>query len=219
MIAVPGMALMMLFVVCGGGVLWGQFVENRCPRLVQRGLFAVLAVTTSFELALCALSVLGWWMLPVILVTNTWGFMDAVLRFPVLHDFGTAFALKQILLLLLKVACAVYSLADFQDHWVWRYLVVLMNLFVLPMFYFLALPLEGAPKEYRLAASQVEDVDIAVRSLRLVYNRDARNGLVLACRRRWHKVTLDVAAGSKLTSRVLKGVSPGLERELRVRSL
>lgn len=210
----------LLCTVCGGGILWCLYLEYRPePEQVRFGMLFVLAITTIAEFALCASATLKWWMWPVIFLTNIWGFLDAVLRFPVVHDFDTAFSCKQVLLLVVKVGAGLFGFIDFRQNWVWFFLMILVDICTLPLMYFLALPLDEDPKEQRMAASCVEDVDLAVRVVRLITNKEARKECILGCRRRSHKATLDFARTSTLTSRMLKGVSQSYERELRVRSV
>lgn len=210
----------LLSAVCGSGVCWCIFLEYEpSSEQVRRIMLYVVSCITCFEFALGLTSLVHWWMLPLLVLTNVWGLLDAALRFPVVHDVDTMFTVKQVLLLVVKVLGCVFGFIDFQQTWMLMFLMFIADVCALPLLYCLALPVDEDPKQQRIAANSVEDVDIALRIGRVLINRDARKNFILGCRRRSHKATLEIARKSHVTSCMLKGVSQSYKKELRVRSV
>lgn len=211
---------LLLAAVCGSGVAWCIYLEYEpAAEQVRSRMFWVVTITTCFELALCATSTLHWWMLPLLLLTNGWGEYDAVLRFPVLHDFHEPFAVKQVFLLILKVLGCAFGFADLQASWMLCFITFTVDICTLPLLYCLALPVDMDEKQQRIDASSVENVDVALRIFRVLRSKDARRDFILGCRRRSHKATLELAKKSQVTSCLLTNVSQAYKRELRVRSV
>merc|ERR1712113_1302423 len=78
------------------------------PETTRGALFLMVAALSGVELYHVWTGCMYQWMVCVILLSNVWGFLDAVLRFPVVYDVGTFFYLKQGFLVFLKVLCLSY---------------------------------------------------------------------------------------------------------------
>jgi len=141
------------------------------PETTRRVLFLIVAALSAVELYHVLAGYLSIWMVWVILVSSVWGFLDAVLRYPLVYDPGSFFVMKQCLLLCLKVVCMACGLQVVDCEGILRLLVLFVVNTSLPLLYTLALPISANPVDQRLAAYDVVDVDIALRVLELTNSR------------------------------------------------
>jgi hypothetical protein len=109
-----------------------------------------------------------WWMAPALALANAWGPLDAVLRYPVVHDMDSIFAMKQLMLLCGKLALFPFGFADLLGSLRTLALLWSLDFVVLPLMYLVALPLERSATEQRRLASGVNDVDLVFRLARAV---------------------------------------------------
>lgn len=151
---------------------WSSFLGRR-PGLarVRGALLAVLAAATLAELGMCAAGHLQPWMAALILLINAWGPLDAVLRYPAVHDVDTFFTVKQVLLLCVKLVSFPFGFAELLDSLHLLVALSLLNFVALPVLYLVALPLDQSPEEQQRAAKGVPDVDLAVRLALLAAER------------------------------------------------
>jgi len=104
------------------------------------------------------------WMAWATLVGNVWGFLDAALRFPSCRNVGTFFALKQCVLLSVKVACLSRGFEERSfENAMWFLVLLDLNIFF-PLLYATALP-DGDAVEQQLAANDVVNADLALRAM------------------------------------------------------
>lgn len=207
--------LCFLFLLCGGGIGWCLYLESRPDMWRTRfAMYVVLALSTVFELALCARAVFVWWMWPVILVMNSWGALDAILRFPVLHGFDTMFALKQVVLLVVRVGLYIYGLSSFSDNRIVFFAALMLNILGLPLMYVLALPLDDTACEQAGAARMVVDVDIFVRIGRAVLDPKERRECMLHCSHRARQMVAGAARRSSLLSQAACRLDPQMRKVL-----
>lgn len=171
--------LLMGLAVASAGTLWawcGYLGGRPSPAYIRRVMMAVLGVVTLFEITLCFGGYLHWWMVPVLLAINTWGPLDAVLRFPVLHDIDTFFTVKQVSLLCGKVVAFSFGIAALLDSIQLLCVLFCLTFIILPLFYLVACPLEHTLEEQRRLAKGVADVDIALKFARAMSDpRKRRN--------------------------------------------
>jgi len=208
-------ATVVLSIVGCGGAIWGwcAYLERRPTYEQMRNkMLALLAAVTVFELSLCLLSDVHWWMTPLLLVTNTWGLLDAVIRFPVAYDLDTFFSLKQIALLISKMFVYTFGFVDVHENKVVVFVSLLVNIIAMPLVYFLALPLEE--EEAAAPAGRVVDVDIAVRLMRIAFDTQERQEFLLVCRRRSRSMLAWLGRASPCAGEVLLHADPSMRRVL-----
>ncbi|CAE7264066.1 unnamed protein product [Symbiodinium sp. CCMP2456] len=109
------------------------------------------------------------WLLACLVVTNGWGWLDAVLRYPVLHDIDSPFTLKNLLLILGKICWLITVFLRHKSHPV-SFVLCSMLAIVVPMFYAMLLPLDETEQVYNLIKSMYTDEDILVRCWRFLRN-------------------------------------------------
>jgi hypothetical protein len=105
-----------------------------------------------------------WWMGYILLFTNVWGQLDAVLRFPLLHDIDSLFLVKNSLVLIVKVLWFTCAFVQSDVKYPLWYLVFFLWQLVLYVVYVVLLPLDDSDLDQRLAVAGVgvEDVDICI---------------------------------------------------------
>mmetsp|Transcript_57560 Transcript_57560/g.124461 ORF Transcript_57560/g.124461 Transcript_57560/m.124461 type:complete len:291 (-) Transcript_57560:70-942(-) len=206
--------VMLLLITCGG-TLWCFYLEYQPdPRRVRAIMLCVLGPAVAAELSLVWIQQFYKWMILVLLLINFWGPLDAVLRYPVVHDFETLFSLKQILLIIAKITSYAFGLKDFYAGRFWFFGLLMLNIMGLPILYFLALPLDDSPEEQRSARESVVDEDIALRVARLMTDAEERRSSWRACRRRAHVLAISAASASPLLGKVLCWLDPSYKRLL-----
>lgn len=199
--------------VCGGGILWVFYVDSRPKTSRTRFvLYSALSFAVGLELALYMQQLLLWWVLPAIIITNCWGMLDAVLRFPVLHNLFGWFTAKQLCLLFVKVVCYTWSFVSIWGGGLWFVAMVLLNILGLPLMYLVALPLDDSTEEQEDAANGVLDEDIAVRLARFAMNAEERHACWQCCRRRSHDAALGLEQLSPTVSGLLCRFVPSYQR-------
>mmetsp|Transcript_75959 Transcript_75959/g.154106 ORF Transcript_75959/g.154106 Transcript_75959/m.154106 type:complete len:269 (+) Transcript_75959:81-887(+) len=170
-----------LGLVCAGAslVAWTAYLWKR-PDLarVRAGLLLVLLGTTFLEATLCFTGRFSAWAFPILLFLDAWGPLDAVLRFPAVHDIDTLFGLKQAVLLCGKLVLLPFAFRDLLGSLCLLLELTVINFAVLPLMYLLALPLDRSPEEQRRAAKGVEDMDLLLRIGRLASDPRRRSALL-----------------------------------------
>merc|ERR1712098_920305 len=155
-----------------------------------------MGFVTSIELGLVATRHLKWWMTFVILLVHGWGFFDALIRFPLVPDFESCFTLKQFLLFGVNIVSSALGFIDISASRMWFFAVLLVNIAVLPLIYFLALPVDDSAQNQRLAAHDVVNVDIAIRMVRFAGSLEQQREFLRTCRRRFRGAVIGVAQRS-----------------------
>jgi hypothetical protein len=192
---------------CGGVFGWHLLHVSRehrpYPETTRRALLLIITLLSVTELYHVWTGRMHVWMLWVILISNLWGFLDAVLRFPLVYDVGTFFTLKQCLLVTLKVVCLACGFEDLDyENLMWLLVVLVVNAFF-PLLYTLALPIDDDPLDQRLAAHDVVDVDLAIRIVDLATNRERREESFGTLKRRVCKEALDLADRSPVAEKAI----------------
>lgn len=174
------------FACCIAVWSWSSYVSTSAfPACARKALLATLAVTTSIELSFCCAGYLHFWMVPLVLIANAWGPLDAVLRYPIVHDIDTFFTVKQVVILCVKLVSFPFGLADLLANLRLLLGLSLVNFAMLPILYLVALPLDLHPEVQRQAAVGVIDVDLAVRLAHLASDPRRRS----ACLKMLRKAT------------------------------
>ncbi|CAJ1342736.1 unnamed protein product [Effrenium voratum] len=101
----------------------------------------------------------SFWLLSVLVMTNVWGWLDAVLRYPVLHDVDSFFVIKQLGVILLKMSwlITVFSQKKLSAS---GFVASAMLTIVLPMFYCMLLPLDENQQVYNIIKSSCNNEDL-----------------------------------------------------------
>jgi len=173
------------------------------PETTRRALFLIVATLSGVELHHVWTGHMYGWMVPVILVGNVWGFLDAVLRFPIVYDVGTFFTLKQCFLVTFKVVSLSCGFEDLNyENMLWLLAILVVNAFF-PLLYTLALPIDDDVVEQRLAAHDVVDVDLALRVIELATNRQRRQDTYGSLKRRVCSTALNLADRSPLAEKAV----------------
>lgn len=126
------------------------------PEHIRAGLQLALAAFTAYELSF-------WWqsrlMLCTLLLTNGWGWLDAVRRFPSLPRADSFFIRKQVALLLAKLVLMALSIKHVAFE-PFTFIGLLFWNLVCPLVYLLLLPVGHHPKAQAQAQeSEVDEVD------------------------------------------------------------
>ena len=145
---------------------WPQFVETNEPDKVRRSLFGLWVLLTLEEWLLYILGVVSLWSLIILLFCNVWGHLDAFLRFPIVHDLDSFFALKQLFLLLFKIGGYLLGFKMLRQNLAWAVLVLLLNVCTLPIIWLTALPIGDVTSYHQ--KHDVKDQDLALRLWRVV---------------------------------------------------
>ncbi|CAE8606086.1 unnamed protein product [Polarella glacialis] len=142
--------------------------------------------------AFCGLDTYIWWTnkappwsILVLVLTNGWGWLDAVVRYPIIHDIDSLFTLKNLLLILLKILWLILIFMRNKENPV-MFVVGSMLAIVVPMFYAMFLPLDETEKAYNLIKSAYSDDDIGLRLW--IFLRDPRAGVLALNRMRYRAV-------------------------------
>eukprot|EP00929_Paragymnodinium_shiwhaense_P101204 TRINITY_DN64107_c0_g1_i1.p1 TRINITY_DN64107_c0_g1~~TRINITY_DN64107_c0_g1_i1.p1 ORF type:complete len:266 (-),score=32.19 TRINITY_DN64107_c0_g1_i1:63-860(-) len=136
------------------------------PSRGRAGLKVALLLATTAELILCCTGHLHWWMIFVIVFVNGWGPLDAVLRYPHVHDVDTLFTVKQMLLLCIKLGSLAFGLSDLLAQLALLVGLGILNFVLMPAIYVTALPLDARPQEYQKLCKGVPNIDVAVKMSR-----------------------------------------------------
>ncbi|CAE7481329.1 unnamed protein product [Symbiodinium pilosum] len=113
------------------------------------------------EVLLCIAGVLSFRSLIVVFICNFWGHFDASLRYPIVHDLDSFFALKQLFLVLLKTAGYLLGFREVTKNLGWAVLALLVNVCTVPIIWLTALPI-GDVNSYH-QKHDVLDEDLAIR--------------------------------------------------------
>ncbi|CAK0856350.1 unnamed protein product [Prorocentrum cordatum] len=137
----------------------------------RRALLLMVAAIGSAELYHVWVGYVSVWTVWVILVCSVWGFIDAVLRYPIVYDPGSFFVIKQCVLLCLKVVCMACGLEALDKDGILRLLTLFVANATFPLLYTLALPISDDPADQQLAAYDAVNVDIVLRVLEFTKSR------------------------------------------------
>jgi hypothetical protein len=176
--------------------------ERPYPETTRLALFLIVATLSGVELHHAWTGRMCGWMAWVILVGNVWGFLDAVLRFPVFHDVSSFFTLKQCSLVTFKVVCLRYGFEVVSIENIMWFLVLFFVNLGLPLMYVMALP-DGDAVEQRLAVHDVVNVDLALRIIGLATSRQQRLDSFSTLKRRVRRTTARVVECSPIAEKAV----------------
>lgn len=186
---------------------WGTFLDKyeHDPGRIRAVMFLILSVITATELSFAADGFTYPWVAGVSLAANIWGGLDALLRYPAAHDLESFFAVKQLLLLIVKTFAYAFGVVSFRNN-IAKFLVeLLLNIWGLPVIYLMALPLDPAEQ---VVKDDTYDVDIAVRLWQLAVCSKERRQCLATCRSWWHKRLAAASECSTLACFVICAASP-----------
>jgi hypothetical protein len=146
--------------------------------------------------------------LPIIIV-NGWGYLDAVLRFPVVHELESFFTVKNLLLLAFKVALLAFGFRHLDRVGSACCMLSLMvaNLMGLPALYLIALPIDDSQMDQRMAAHDVVDVDLAQSMLRFATSSEHRKDSLTRLKKRLRLSSQKILEMPMMTE-VVEALSP-----------
>eukprot|EP00434_Breviolum_minutum_P033778 symbB.v1.2.029889.t1/scaffold3304.1/size59434/2 len=125
--------------------------------------FAIMAVLlTGVDLWLWQRNQAPVWFLTALALSNGWGWTDAVLRFPLLHDLDSAFSFKHLFLGLLKLAWLILVFTCKKAAPV-VFVILAMLTIVMPMIYAIFLPLDEPDTVYNVLKTHYVDEDVCIR--------------------------------------------------------
>lgn len=194
-------------------VCWLWWMENCQPYYEQTRfvLFVIVTLLTIYETYLIWAGVMCEWMYLPLLICNLWGYMDAVYRFPLVHEAFSRFHLKMLSVLLLKIAFIPACLPNIgrNIHNALTLLaLILWNLIALPGLYIAALPVDSSDQEMREAAHDVVDVDPVARALQFVTDKEFRKEKWEASARQLRSTAIILVDNSDTAQRIFEGLSP-----------
>mmetsp|Transcript_156914 Transcript_156914/g.273132 ORF Transcript_156914/g.273132 Transcript_156914/m.273132 type:complete len:228 (+) Transcript_156914:136-819(+) len=190
---------------------WDSFLDRHehNPGRVRAAMLAALLLATVIELGVSFCAFTHPWVAFVALLVNSWGSLDAVLRFPAAHDIESFFSVKQFLLLLLKTFGYAFGLNGFRHH-VGKFLLILMfDIWGMPVLYLMALPLNPADQ---VMPDERDDVDLVVRVWLLTVSRNERLRCLNSCRCWWYRRLVEASQSSSLAKFAICAASPTYRR-------
>lgn len=140
--------------------LWPDFVDTNDPPRIRKALSWMLALQSVAEVGIWFNGSVRSWVILIVFITNAWGMLDAILRFPVIHDIDSLFGLKQVALIAVKLAGYALGFDNIGKNVGWFILVVLSCVFSMPILWLTALPF-GDVSVY--AKTDAVDEDLAHR--------------------------------------------------------
>ncbi|CAK0821593.1 unnamed protein product [Prorocentrum cordatum] len=160
------------------------------------------------------------------------GFLDAALRFPAPHGFDSFFAVKQLLLLILKVLIYTLGLRDINNTPLIysHFSLIVFHIILIPLLYLAAqsevdmqvrtkTPMNSAKSQKQTlveAGIEVCDVDIMVRMWFILCSREQRHAFFFSCSRTAHLAALGTLHYLPVALQdALAGLSPWAQRALR----
>eukprot|EP00931_Biecheleriopsis_adriatica_P078643 TRINITY_DN52072_c0_g1_i1.p1 TRINITY_DN52072_c0_g1~~TRINITY_DN52072_c0_g1_i1.p1 ORF type:complete len:206 (+),score=27.76 TRINITY_DN52072_c0_g1_i1:62-679(+) len=151
----------------------GDSKDEGCPSVwyahVRIGMGIVWIMLTGMDLWVHFVNDAPRWSLIGLVITNVWGWLDAVLRFPILHEMDSLFVIKQLFMLLLKFAWLIMVYMRKKANPI-AFVFCCMLAVIAPMIYTMVLPIDESEKTYNLIRSTYVDEDIAVRIWRVIGN-------------------------------------------------
>jgi hypothetical protein len=190
--------------------LWASFLDSHehNTRKVRSMMLTFLAVAMMCELGFWQCGLIQTWVLMVSLLVNLWGWLDALLRFPVVHEVDSLFGAKQGLLLVVKTLSYGFGIIELREHIGAFLLMVFLDIWGPPVLYLMALPLRPSKQ----AALDTCDVDLTVRMWRLTTCRCERQRFVRSCRHLLDRCLFAVSQHSPIMKVALCAASPAYRR-------
>jgi len=187
-----------------------ELADDPRPELARTALFVVWVVATGLELCCWWAKFTTWWMAVATIVHSIWGWLDAILRFPKLHDVESLFTLKHVCLMLLKMLLLAFGMTNLQKNALYFLGLLFLNM-MLPVIYLLMLPLDDEAVYQRIYSHGVVDEDIAIRMFRVLAN-PTQNWF--KCKRQAEAAFFGLMSKSPKATEVARGLSPKSKRML-----
>jgi hypothetical protein len=196
--------------------LWGLVLDKyeHDPGRVRALMFLILAFVTSVEMSLCARGITHQWVAYLSLVTNLWGGLDALLRYPAAHSLDSFFTAKQLLLLTAKTIGYAFGMRIFRIHAGVFFMELLLNIWGLMVLYLMALPLN---EREQVARDSDYDVDLMIRVWQLATVSHERRRCVATCRTWWYRRLTAASECSPLARYAICAASPEYRRTFKKR--
>ena len=199
--------------ICGVCWCWPDFVDGSDPERVRRILFLVGFMLTLEEGLLYLWDVLSGWSYAIAIFCNVWGLLDAFLRFPIVHDLDSFFALKQLFLILFKIAGYLLGIRNLTKNLPWAVLLLLINVCTVPIMWLTALPI-GDVNSYH-QKHHVKDEDLALRLWRIAVTPSDATAMVAYLKVMIRKFLAEVARSMPCLKPVILRLDPAMARILR----
>jgi len=153
---------MIMFAGTGGTVVgWCLLLEQRPSMAWMRiALVSVTLLAMSLDFVLTYIGMIGGFFGACLQFMSLWGSLDAAIRFPVSHELDHHSSWKQIALLVARPICYCYGFADGWNSKLWFLAVCMVQLLIVPLLYFISIPLEPTEEDKSIHNLVVEDVDI-----------------------------------------------------------
>lgn len=190
---------------------WGCFldVQDHNPAKIRSTMLLILSVVSLCDISFSFFELTYNWVAVVALSINLWGSFDALLRFPAAHDLESFFAVKQIVLHLMKGFAYAFGIIGLGTHISEFVLILVLNIWALPVLYLMALPLNPAEQ---VADKESDDVDLVVRVWELSTCHTERQRCLKTCRTWFHKRLFDVSERSRMAKMAICAASPSYRR-------
>lgn len=191
--------------------LWPDFVDTNDPPRIRKALSWMLAVQNVVEVGLWLGGSVKTWVIFVVLITNAWGMLDALLRFPIIHDIDSFFGLKQVALIAVKLAGYALGFESIGKNVGWFILVILSCVFSMPILWLTALPF-GEVSVY--AKTDAVDEDLAYRLLKVARDPVERAAAVAYVKKVSRKCAVQMVKVLPFMKPIVCKFDPALSRVL-----
>jgi len=170
------------------------------PARVRTAMLRMLAAATCVELGLYAYGYTQGWLLSISLVSNVWGGLDALLRYPVAHRVDSFFCIKQVALLLAKATAYTFGMVIMTQFLIVFLAILLLDICALSVLYIMSLPFDSTEK---LSRHDDCNVDLAVRVWQMVACSSERRQCTASCKGWMRRGLLAASESSSLARMVI----------------
>ncbi len=146
--------------------LWTMFLENAKPPQARMVLYAVLSIVQVMEFFVWSRGVLKGYTIVFIVFCNFWGMLDAILRYPVVHDIDSFFSIKLILIIAAKTMVYALGFRNMGRNAIVFLACLFGCVWSVPLLYAMALPIGDTRSQQ--AKHDVRDIDIFTKIYRLL---------------------------------------------------
>lgn len=191
--------------------MWGKFLDKHehDPERVRSMMFLILTFVTLVEMSLSSQGITHPWVAYLSVVTNLWGGLDALLRYPAAHSLESLFTAKQLLLLTAKTIGYAFGMKVFRLHAGVFFVELLLNIWGLMVLYLMALPLN---EKEQVVRDSDQDVDLVVRVWKLATVSHERRRCAVKCRTWWYRSLTAASEFSPVARVAICAASPEYRR-------
>lgn len=193
---------------------WPDFVDSSEPEKVRRVLFLLVFLLTLEEYLLYIVGIVSIWSFVVALFCNIWGHVDAFLRYPIVKNLDSFFSLKQMFLMLVKIAGYLVGFKKLKQNLAWAVLVLLINVCTLPIIWLTALPI-GDVNSYHQKHPHVKDQDLALSLWCLATVPSERQAAAASLKTSTRKLMAAAVTAVPLLKPIVLRIDPAMVRVLR----